>query len=137
MHYCAYTFLLVLSYLPPGIPTDPYSPIATSTGPGVVILSVRVRGAGIGSPPNTLELDVRVFDKNGAIVFEQSRQEDNYMDGTTVTLRINDTRLVAGESYFFSVRVSNEFGSSEYVDSNTVTVRGEFTCWYVFHCKSQ
>ena len=137
-HSCAYTFQLVLNFLPPGIPTDPYPLNATSPGPGEVILSVRVREAGIGSPPNSLEFDVQVFDENGTFVFNKTVRVDDYMDNTTVTLMIRDARLVAGEMYFFSVRVSNEFGSSEYVDSpNAVTVRGEFTCWYVAQCKNQ
>ncbi len=52
----------------------------------------------------------------------REKKLDDYVDGAAAQVSNNDPLLVIGEMYNFRVRIRIAFGSSEFMESNPVTI---------------
>ncbi len=90
-----------------------------------VLLTVIIPEDGVGPAPyDFLFLDIEAV-QGASVIFMREVELEDYVDGTAEQVSINDPLLVIGETYTFRVRIRNAFGSSEFMESNPVTISGK------------
>ncbi len=94
-----------------------------------VTFSVRVPEAGLSHTNPPLIFDILATDDTSEISFEAELQD--YLDNTTTQFTVSVPGLVPGQEYTFSVRIRNEFGSSDFVQFGT-PVKISRKCSYLF-----
>ncbi len=107
-----------------GIPTPPVITSIESKAFDEVTISLRVPEAGLSPTNPTLYFDILATNDTSEFRFEAKLQD--YLDNTTTQFTVSVPGLVPGQEYTFSVRVRNEFGSSDFVQFGTpVNISGK------------
>lgn len=103
-----------------GVPQQPVINNAVSISPGVALLDVSTREAGI-EDGGTFQFVVKaeVISSDTSRLFIQ--EITNYVDSTVTTLTIND--LAPGVDYRLSIQIQNEFGSSEFSEASDLQIQ--------------
>ena len=96
--------------------------VQSSSSDGKVTLEVMTRESGT-QPPSIFQFDVRAL---SADTMESKRfvfENDQYMDGSVMPLVINGfMKSEEGSVYYFNVRSTNRFGTSEESEQVSVTI---------------
>ena len=105
---------------PAGIPRTPEMPIVESNTPGSVVLTLSTRESGT-TPRQMFSFVVNItFDGSR---FSRILEANDYMDNEQREFTIDG--LMAGEFYLFSAQAQNQFGSSDFANSDQI--RGRFS----------
>ena len=103
-----------------GIPQQPLIHNAISPSPGVALLNVSTREAGV-EDEEAVEFIVQanvIGDDTSQLFFQEVI---DYVDSSAISLIISD--LLPGTDYQFSVRVQNTFGASDFSSLNVLSIQ--------------
>ena len=103
-----------------GIPQQPTLHNTISTSPGVAQLEVSTGEAGV-EDGRTIEFVIKAEMCGNGLSALFLHEITNYIDSTVTTLTISD--LLPGAEYQFTVRVQNEFGTSEFSEKRMLLIK--------------
>jgi len=108
---------------PAGIPRTPDTPIGVSNTPGSVVLTLSTQESGT-TPPQMFSFVVNVTLTGDGSRSSRILEANDYIDNEQREFTIDG--LMAGEFYRFSAQAQNQFGSSDFTNSDPI--RGRFQC---------
>ena len=114
---------------PAGIPRTPDTPTGVSNTPGSVVLTLSTRESGT-TPPQMFSFVVNITLTFDGSRFSRILEANDYMDNEERQFTIDG--LLAGEFYLFSAQAQNQFGTSDFTNSDPI--RGRFQCVGVWVC---